>query len=213
MNISIRLALACVASLSACGTAPSVPAPTVLTLPVSPPSGPAPSVPEPALSAAPATPAPASSPAPLPGEVSFAQILADPRRYEGKRITLRGSAQARTFSFTISGGKAKLHTMGSGMCTSLFCGPGPSCCNHCHRDLSLLGWMPELGHEVGITLLGAKVGCGSEECNYTCTPAENKAYRVTGVLRIQAVGEEMGDDGRLRKSYGIHLHVEAIAPE
>lgn len=147
------------------------------------------------------------------GDLTVAEVLASPRRFEGKRVTIRGFARALSFSYRIADGKVESHALSVGVCTALACDPAQPCCNHCARDLSLVGSLPDSSTERGIKLVGANIGCSSGQCAYTCTPPENKAYRATGILRVSVVGEEMADGGRKVQTFGIGLEVESIAPE
>lgn len=107
----------------------------------------------------------------IPGKcgaaVTVADIVANPSKYEGRYVGIRGHLQA-----------------GIPMCTKMACGPDNPCCNSCGGSLKLYDEANQFMSVQGLEVKGddgEHYGCGGNECTWkdNCT-AEEGVYWMSG---------------------------------
>ena len=160
----------------------------------------------PVVLAACARPPPAPAPVPVPvtaplvvdagpppdATPTWTAITSDPRHWDGVTVTLSGSVVGLHSDFKFNGQAMSTTSIGGARCTLLGCGDDNPCCNRCSGEVSLQG--DDRGQL--ILLRGPDFGCGGDECNVTCTPAEGPGT-FTGVLHVERAYEQPDDLFRL----------------
>lgn len=107
-------------------------------------------------------------------KVSVAELLGDPRKFDGHVVTLTGDVKA-----------------GLAFCTMMACSPQNACCNSCGSDQIIVD---EGSSSTGGVRLrdanGKEYSCGGNNCTYAdnCT-VENGKYFVIGTFHWPAEGE------------------------
>ena len=111
-------------------------------------------------------------------EITVSDVLADPRAYDGKRVTITGNVFA-----------------GPAFCTQLACSPSNPCCNSCGADQNLYDGSNWAGSD-GLSLRrdGEMFGCGGDECTVadSCT-VESGRYEVVGTVSVEPIHPSVPD--------------------
>jgi len=82
---------------------------------------------------------------------TVSEVLADPKKFDGRFIAIQGVIDP-----------------GAAMCTKIGCGPANPCCNQCGASLRLFDRADDVGQVSGIYLSegGQDLGCGGNECTW-----------------------------------------------
>ncbi|MFO0745756.1 MAG: hypothetical protein U1F43_08790 [Myxococcota bacterium] len=110
----------------------------------------------------------------IPGQcgknATVAEILADPKAFDGHYVAVKGIIDAR-----------------AAMCTKLGCSPANPCCNSCGANLALYDDKAQMETSSGIIAEedGAALSCGGNECTWrdNCAVAPGNAW-AAGWFRL-----------------------------
>lgn len=105
---------------------------------------------------------------------TVAQVLADPKKFDGRYIAIQGVIDA-----------------GAAMCTKMACSMANPCCNACGADLRLYDDPTHVGTIEGLYLAeaDAHLGCGGNECTWRDHCAvEPGNHWVSGWFRMEDGG-------------------------
>lgn len=103
---------------------------------------------------------------------TVAEVLADPRAFDGHFIAIKG-----------------VFDPGAAMCTKLGCSPTNPCCNNCGADMRVFDDRDQVATGLGIYLSedGANLGCQGNECTWAdhCAVAAGNTW-VAGWFRLES---------------------------